>query len=80
MYLPNEILDIIFSYVERPFVFKIMKKLIQNHKKVLSIKPSPTIPASNSSFHIYFFRLFLPIWKRWPENYPLLYKLTANTN
>jgi hypothetical protein len=79
MYLPNEILDIIFSYVQRPISATIMKELIKNHKRFLSIKPSPNIPISNSSFPIYFFRLFYPIWKRWPENYPMLYKLTATT-
>ena len=80
MYLPNEILDIIFSYVERHKTFYIMKELIKNHTKFISIKPSSNIPTSNSSFHIYFFRSFNPIWRRWPENYPMLFKLTENAN
>jgi hypothetical protein len=79
MHIPNEILNIIFSYVERPKYAIIMKEIITQYDKFICVKPiiEPkfTEPKCNSPFHIYFFRLFLPIWSRWPENYPKLYSL-----
>ena len=61
MHIPNEILNIIFSYVERPTYALIMKEIIAQYHKFLSVK-SIMEPQCNSPFHTYFFRLFLPIW------------------
>ena len=74
MHIPNEILNIIFSYVERPKYALIMKEIINQHHKFLSVKPIME-PKCNSPFHTYFFHLFLPIWSRWPDNYPKLYSI-----
>lgn len=70
MYLPNEILNIIFSYVPRPISFHIINTITTKYKIFLQVKPS-----CHPLFHIYFFRVFLPIWKRWPENFLTLYHL-----
>lgn len=78
MYFPNEILNIIFSYVERPKYAAIFNEIIKNYKIIISIKPSSNIPTTYPSFPIYFFRLFYPVWNRWPENYPLLKNLLNN--
>jgi len=73
IFIPNEILNIIFSYVERSKYINIMKELILNYNKFTSINPTPNIPNSNPTFPTYFFRLFFPIWRRWPENFPSLF-------
>jgi len=69
MYLPNEIVNIIFSFVERPKSSKILNEIISGYHSFIQ---KGTIGNCNSPFHTYYFRLFLPIWKRWPENYPSL--------
>ena len=78
MYLPNELLNIIFSFVERPKFASILNEIIKNYTIFISLKQSSNLPTSYTSFPIYFFRLFYPIWKRWPENYPFLNKLSIN--
>ena len=70
MHIPNEILNIIFSYVERPKYFKILNEIISKYN--LFLKASP---ICQPLFYKYFFRVFLQIWKKWPENYPTLLKL-----
>jgi hypothetical protein len=73
MHLPNEILNIIFSYVERPKYAIIMKEIINQYHNFRCAKPT-----CNSPFHSYFFRLFLPIWSKWPDNYPKLISISHN--
>ena len=70
MYLPNEIINIIFSYKEPPIYNKIFKEIITPYLYFIEIKP-----YSLCSFKTYFFRLWLPIWKRWPQNYPKLLEM-----
>lgn len=78
MYLPNEILNIIFSYVERPRYHYILKEIIKNYDNFISKKSTSNIPSSQPAFHVFFFKLFIPIWNRWPENYLLLKNLAVN--
>jgi hypothetical protein len=67
MYLPNEIINIIFSYKEPPISNKLLKEIIFKYNEFLNGQHN-----CKSPFHIYFLRLWLPIWKRWPENYKKL--------
>jgi len=69
MYLPNEIVNIILSFVERPKSSKIINEINYSYNSFIKNK------ISNPTFKIYFFRLFLPIRKHWPENFPSLLKL-----
>jgi len=73
MHIPNEILNIIFSYVERPKYFKILNEIISKYN--LFLKASS---ICQPLFYKYFFRVFLQIWKKWPENYPKLLKLQSD--
>ena len=73
MFIPNEIINIIFSYVQRPKSFHIIYKVISKYKIFLEVKPT-----CHPLFHRYFFRVFLPIWKRWPENFPTFVELQYN--
>jgi len=74
MHIPDEVLNIIFSYVERPKYALFVKEIITQYHKFLSVKPIIGT-KNNSPFHTYFFHLFLPIWSRWPDNYPKLYSI-----
>ena len=67
MYIPFEILNIIFSYVEKPKSFLLIRDISNYYQKHININKE----TSTCKFHVFFFRLFLPIWKRWPENYLL---------
>ena len=67
MHLPNEIVNIIFSFKQSPEYNKLMKDIILFYKTFLKCQN-----RCKSPFHIYFFRLWLPIWRRWPENFPSL--------
>ena len=68
MHIPFEILNIIFSYIEKPKSFLLMKDILSYYQKYININNE----TSSCRFHVYFFRLFLPIWKKWPENYSLI--------
>jgi hypothetical protein len=67
MYLPNEIINIIFSYKESPTSNKLFKEILSSYNSFINGQNH-----CKSPFHIYFFRLWLPIWKRWPENFQKL--------
>ena len=67
MNLPNEIINIIFSFKETPLSNKLLKEIISSYLYFIEIHPYRLC-----SFKSYFFRLWLPIWKLWPENYPKL--------
>jgi hypothetical protein len=73
MFIPNEIINIIFSFKESPFCNRVMKELIDRYNDFINVQNE-----CKSAFHIFYFRLFLPIWKRWPENYPVLKKYNIN--
>ena len=67
MYLPNEIINIIFSYKEPSISNKLFKEILISYNAFLNGQN-----YCHSPFHTYFFRLWLPIWKRWPENFKKL--------
>ena len=69
MHIPNELVNIILSFVERPKINIIIKKIFQNHNDFLK-----GAPYCHCNFKTYFFRVFLPIWKMCPTNYPYLLK------
>lgn len=66
-YIPNELVNIILSYVERPKINIIIKKILNNYNEFLM-----GAHYCRCNFKTYFFRVFLPIWKMCPANYPYL--------
>lgn len=78
MYLPNEIINIIFSYIEKPKSFLIINELISKYNKFIDAQFLESQYLCRSPFYRYFFRIFLVIWKKWPENYPYLLEMKKN--
>jgi hypothetical protein len=73
MNLPNEIINIIFSFKESPLSNKLFKEILLSYNSFINGQTYCNSQSyCKSTFYIYFFRLWLPIWKRWPENYPKL--------
>lgn len=64
MFIPNEIINIIFSFKESPYCNRIMKELIERYNNFIKGESE-----YKRDFHIFYFKLFLPIWKRWPNYY-----------
>jgi hypothetical protein len=71
--LPDEIINIIIGYIERPKMASVIKGIINYHIEFIHKNGK-----SNPLFHVYYLHLFYPISRISPEIFSNIYNIYKN--